>query len=155
MEELEDFTKFQKLVSARGKLIRTISYDLEAVQSNASVLGAQVMLVDSAGKTEYFLQLTREGEQEDEYDIAAIAESDIKVLVKALADLKKASQVDIYVNADHIQNIFATEDYLTIGYFVLDKTLTWFVGFDEFCEDLEYFEDLSILENLLKSAGQD
>jgi len=153
MEEMDDLTKFQKLVSEKGKLIRTVSYDLEEVQSNTSALGAQVMLVDVEGKAEYFLQLTREGEHEDEYDIAAIAESDLKILNKAFEDLKKASQVDVYVNADHLQNIFATDDYFTIGYFVIDATLRWFIGFDEFCDDLEYFEDVITIEKLLKDAG--
>lgn len=154
MEDMNDLTKFQKMVSQKGKLIRTVSYDLEALQSNTSVLGAQVMLVDSEGKSEYFLQLTREGEQEDEYDIAAIAEEDIKKLEKALSDLKKASQIDIYVNADHIQNIYASDDYFTIGYFVLDAALTWFMGFDEISDDLDYFEDVTSIEQLLKSARQ-
>lgn len=152
MDEMNDLTKFQKLVSEKGTLIRTVSYDLEALQSNTNVLGAQVMLVDSKGKANYFLQLTREGELEDEYDIAAVAEEDIKKLEKALADLKKASQVDVYVGADHIQNIYATDDYFTVGYFVLDAALTWFIGFDELSEDLDYFEDVSSIEKILKSA---
>ncbi|MDH3975596.1 MAG: hypothetical protein OEV42_15060 [Deltaproteobacteria bacterium] len=154
MDEINDLTKFQKKVSEKGKLIRTVSYDLEALQSNTNALGAQVMLIDSEGKSQFFLQLTREGELEDEYDIAAIAEEDLKKLEKALADMKKASQIDVYVNADHIQNIYATDDYFTIGYFVLDAALTWFIGFDEMSDELDYFEDASSIEKLLTSAQE-
>ena len=152
MDEKIYLTKLEKLISAKGKLVRTVSYDLEATHSETNVLSAQVMVVDTGKSVDYFLLLAKERE-EDEV-VAAIAEDDIKALSKAIASLKEASLVDVYLSADHIQNIFATEDGFTIGYFVLDSSLTWFISLDEESDELEYFDDLSVIEGLLTSAGE-
>ncbi len=152
MDDKNELTKLQNLVSEKGRLIRTVSHDLKTLQSNANALNAQITIVDSGGGAEYFLQLNRETEYED--DIAAISESDIKELSKALDSLKKASQVDVYLDADHVQNIFVTEDNFKIGYFVLDASLTWFIEFDEYNDELEYFSDVVILESLFEEAQE-
>jgi len=152
MDDKNELTKLQSLVSEKGKLIRSVSHDLQSLQSGANTLKAQITIVDSDDGTEYFLQLIRETEYED--DIAAISESDIKDLSKALDALKKASQVDVYLDADHVQNVFVTEDDFKIGYFVLDASLTWFIEFDEYNDELEYFSDISVLENLFEKAEE-
>ena len=150
MDEPNKLTKLETLISAKGKLVRTVSHDLPAAHSETNVLSAQVMVVDTGDSTEYFLLWAKE--REDDEVVAAIAEADIKAVSKAIISLKKASQVDIYLNADHIQNIFVTDDNFTIGYFVLDSILTWFIALDEYSDELEYFDDVSVIENLLTSA---
>ncbi len=150
MDEPNNLTKLETLISAKGKLVRTVSHDLPAAHSETNVLSAQVMVVDTGDATKYFLLWAKE--REDDEVVAAIAEADIKAVSKAIISLKKASQVDIYLNADHIQNIFVTDDNFTIGYFVLDNILTWFIALDEYSDELEYFDDVSLIENLLTSA---
>ena len=150
MDEQRNLTKLETLISVKGKLVRTVSHDLEATHSETNVLSAQVMVVDTGASIDYFLLLAKE--REDDEVVAAIAEADIKVISKAIVSLKEASLVDVYLSADHVQNIFATEDNFSIGYFVLDSTLTWFIALDEESDELEYFDDLSVIEGLLTSA---
>ncbi len=150
MDEQRNLTKLENLISAKGKLVRTVSHDLEATHSETNVLSAQVMVVDTGDSVAYFLLLAKE--REDDEVVAAIAEADIKALSKAIISLKAASLVDVYLNADHVQNIFVTDDNFTIGYFVLDSSLTWFIALDEYSDELEYFDDVSVIENLLTSA---
>ena len=150
MDEQSYLTKLETLISAKGKLVRTVSHDLEAAHSETNVLSTQVMVVDTGDSIDYFLLLAKE--REDDEVVAAIAEADIKALAKAITYLKEASLVDVYLNADHVQNIFVTDDNFTIGYFVLDSSLTWFIALDEYSDELEYFDDVSVIENLLTSA---
>ncbi|MDT8318805.1 MAG: hypothetical protein RQ824_12585 [bacterium] len=152
MEEQSKLTKLEALISTKGKLVRTVSHDLEATHSETNVLSAQVMVVDTGDSVDYFLLLSKE--REDDEVVAAIAEDDFKAITGAIASLKAASLVDVYLNADHVQNIFATDDNFTIGYFVLDSSLTWFIALDEDSDELEYFDDLSVIENLLTSAQE-
>ncbi len=152
MDDKNELTKMQRIVSEKGSLIRTVSHDLKALQSSANALSAQITIIDSGNGAEYFLQLIRETEYED--DIAAISENDIYGLSEALESLKKASQVDVYLDADHVQNIFVTEDYFKVGYFVLDAALTWFIEFDEYSDELEYFGDVVTLEGLFEEAKE-
>lgn len=150
MDEQSKLTKLETLISTKGKLVRTVSHDLEATHSETNALGTQVMVVDTGDSIDYFLLLAKE--REDDEVVAAIAEADIKTVAKAITSLKEASLVDVYLNAGHVQNIFATDDNFTIGYFVLDSTLTWFIALDEYSDELEYFDDVSVIENLLTSA---
>ena len=150
MDEQNNLTKLETLISAKGKLVRTVSHDLQATHSETNVLSTQVMVVDTGDSIDYFLLLAKE--REDDEVVAAIAEADIKALAKAITSLKEASLVDVYLNADHVQNIFVTDDNFTIGYFVLDSSLTWFIALDEYSDELEYFDDVSVIENLLTSA---
>ena len=150
MDEQSYLTKLETLISAKGKLVRTVSHDLEATHSETNVLSTQVMVVDTGDSIDYFLLLAKE--REDDEVVAAIAEVDIKALAKAITSLKEVSLVDVYLSADHVQNIFVTDDNFTIGYFVLDSKLTWFIALDEYSDELEYFDDVSVIENLLTSA---
>lgn len=152
MDEQSNLTKLETLISAKGKLVRTVTHDLEAAHSETSVLSAQVMVVDTGDSVDYFLLLSKE--REDDEVVAAIAEADFKTISKAITSLKAASLVDVYLSADHVQNIFTTDDSFSIGYFVLDSTLTWFIALDEDSDELEYFDDLSVVENLLTSAQE-
>lgn len=152
MDEQSYLTKLETLISAKGKLVRTVSHDLEATHSETNVLSTQVMVVDTGDSVDYFLLLAKE--REDDEVVAAIAEADIKALSQAITSLKEASLVDVYLSADHVQNIFVTDDNFTIGYFVLDSTLTWFIALDEYSDELEYFDDVSVIENLLTSAQE-
>ena len=57
MDEQSYLTKLETLISAKGKLVRTVSHDLEAAHSETNVLSTQVMVVDTGDSIDYFLLL--------------------------------------------------------------------------------------------------
>lgn len=146
-------SKLGKFVGRKGKMITVTDFNIPPIQSNTDILDMKIRVIKSGGERGIFCQLIKH----DEYDakVASIEENDLCELVKAIEALEKSLVIDANTKGDYLESKYATEDGFKVGYYVSDSNINWFIVFDDYGDDTEFFGDsiISFKEGLARASA--
>jgi hypothetical protein len=121
-------TKMERFVSNTGRIVKLENFYLPDLKASYEVLKTKVRRATIQDETSYFLILVKEDKYGDKS--AAIAEDDLKELVKAFDELINQSENET-TNSDYFENKFTTEDGFQIGYGGSGDIL-WFITLEKY-----------------------
>ena len=147
-QEEKELTKMERFVSNTGHIIKLENFKLSDLVAYNEKLQVKVSRATIGGKKAYFLLLIKYGKYSDKK--AAIAEEDLKEILKAFENLIKQSSKESS-SADYIENKFTTDDGFQIGY-AKGKSITWFITLSRYSESTILFATPDQIKTTLSSS---
>lgn len=130
-------SKISKFVGRKGELVKFTDFEISPIQSNTVILDMKIREINSAGGKGIFCQIIKH----DEYSpkVASIEENDLKEVLKAIESLERSADIDVNTKGNYLENKYVTEDGFKVGYYVSDREVNWFIIFDDYGDDTEFF----------------
>lgn len=141
-DAVKKLTKFEEFTSKTGSIIKYIDVKMGDLSGSTGAgllkvrytASAKVRTIVSGPDKQYFFRIGTSSAS------AFIAYSDLVEINKAISRLRPEVESDIQANPDYLENKFTTEDDFQIGYYVSDKTATWFCQLSKYGDNELFFD---------------
>lgn len=145
-------SKLARFVGRKGKVITFTDFNIPSIQSNAGMLDMKIRVMKSAGDKVILCQIIKQ--HECEVKVASIEENDLIELIKAIEALETSSVLDANTKSDYLESKYVTEDGFKVGYYVSEGKINWFIVFDDYGSEIDFFGDsiFSVKEGLATAS---
>lgn len=124
-------TKLDKFTSKSGVIIKFEDYRLTRLSLDfGEYAESRVRKIYSGGEIKLFYQISNAGKYGSK--TASVAAEDFIEVNKALASLKAQLVTDLKSPADYLENKYATEDGLHLGYLINKGKETWYIRLEKY-----------------------
>ena len=146
-------TKLDKFTSKSGVIIKFEDYNLPSLaQQYGLPAETKIRKVYSGDDIKLFYQVSNKTEYGSK--IAAIASEDFVELSKALGTLQGQLVIDLQSKADYLENKYATEDGLHLGYLIQKGKPMWYMRLEKYGNGGTVFlKSSETIEESFKSAS--
>lgn len=144
-------SKMEAFASKTGVILKFQDYNLSGMNLTYGAAEARISKISSGSEPGYFYIVSAKGQYGEKS--AAIADSDLLEIIKALETLKRDAVVDAATNADYLENKFVTSDGFQLGYYVSKGKTKWYMVLERYKSDNTIFiNDVSTIEKAFSEA---
>lgn len=150
---IKEETKMEAFTSKKGVIIKYIDYSLPNLPLTYGSAETKIRKLVSGNEVKLFYQISKKGKYGTK--TASIAYEDLQEILKALKTLEADAINDKTINPDYLENKFITDDGLSLGYYVSNKKIGWYLVLEKHGSDNTIFvKDPSLLKTAFDTAKQ-
>jgi hypothetical protein len=147
----KDVTKMEAFTSKKGVIIKYIDFSLPDLPLTYGVAETKIRKLISGNEVQLFYQISKKSKYGTK--TASIAYEDLQEILKSLKTLEADAINDKAINPDYLENKFITDDGLSLGYYVSDKKIGWYLVLEKYGSDNTIFiKDPLILKTAFNTA---